>query len=420
MGGDASEESISETFYIAVAFFGLSCCLGGPLLGRYGPRLIASVGVTLFMLGQSIAALACFIQNVPLLYIGYGFFGGMGIGTAYICPISVLQKWFPERRGFAAGLAVGAFGSGSVIASFIQNALLVALDPVYTFLIMGTGFFLFSFPGAQLLRFPPSNPKPKVQEMAQASMSADSIGVKTLGSTSDANTTTLTDSKLSISPVKTENELVDALSSPQYWMIYFTFFFAVMPGLVMVSRLADVTKSVFKQSASTATWVVGVNGIFNVLGRVVFGTGSDRFGRVPCYFLSVALQILCLIGLIISIHQSKFELFLASIWMLTAGYGGVLGLTPGLISDIFGVNHIGALYGVAMTAFAAGGVIGGVTFNKVIGHQREMGTPNQRIYDSCIYSMIPIVSIAGILLIMQRWYTNRAKSTSTTENSCPP
>lgn len=83
-----TEESITQTFYLAVAFFGISCCLGGPYLERYGPRRVATIGIGLFVLGQWIAALGCYLRNPTVLYIGFGCIGGFGIGTTYICPIA--------------------------------------------------------------------------------------------------------------------------------------------------------------------------------------------------------------------------------------------------------------------------------------------------------------------------------------------
>jgi MFS family permease len=88
IGGGITEEAVSETFYIAVAFFGFSSFIGGPLLERYGPRVVASTGVTFYMIGLCISALGCYLKQVPLLYVGYGIFGGIGIGATYICPIA--------------------------------------------------------------------------------------------------------------------------------------------------------------------------------------------------------------------------------------------------------------------------------------------------------------------------------------------
>jgi MFS family permease len=333
--------------------------------------------------------------------------------------VVVLQRWYPDKRGLASGIAVGSFGAGSVIASFIENALIVTLDPAYAFLIMGLGYFMFSFPSAQLLRFPPTNTKPKSHEDIGGACSKPTVAVeqRTLIAKSGALSAQLSNERSHTSALAQDHEVINNLHTSQFWIIYFIYFFGIMPGLTMVSRLADVTKSAFHETSATSTWVVGVNGIFNVLGRVGISVGSDKFGRVSCSLFSITLQIFCLIGLIVSLHQSIFPLFLISIWLLTAGYGAVGALTPGLLSDIFGVKHIGSLYGVAMTAFAVGGVTAGITFNKIIGHQREIGTPGTHLYDSCLYSMIPIVSVAGLLLIIKQWYLGGSKKLNSSESA---
>lgn len=55
-----------------------------------------------------------------LIWIGYGLVGGAGIGLCYIAPVSALQKWFPDRRGLASGVAVAGFGSGSIAMAKVQ------------------------------------------------------------------------------------------------------------------------------------------------------------------------------------------------------------------------------------------------------------------------------------------------------------
>ncbi|KAG0074979.1 hypothetical protein BGZ90_010309 [Linnemannia elongata] len=91
------------TFYIAVGCFGLSAALNGPWLERHGPKLAAIVGATIFFLGNMIAAIGIYTRIIALLYFGYGVLGGAGLGLCYISPVSALQKWFPDRRGLAAG-----------------------------------------------------------------------------------------------------------------------------------------------------------------------------------------------------------------------------------------------------------------------------------------------------------------------------
>ena len=108
-------------FYVAVAFFAISAALLGPWLERNGPLKGLLLGSCLFFFGNLLTALGVYVKQLAVIYIGYGVFGAMGLGISYISPVSPLQKWFPEIRGVAAGLAVCGFGAGSVFSPFTQK-----------------------------------------------------------------------------------------------------------------------------------------------------------------------------------------------------------------------------------------------------------------------------------------------------------
>lgn len=93
------------TFYIAVAFLGLTAAILGPWLERNGPLKGVLLGATLFTLGNLGTALGVYLKSIAVIYISYGVVGGMGLGIGYISPVSPLQKWFPDCRGIAAGFA---------------------------------------------------------------------------------------------------------------------------------------------------------------------------------------------------------------------------------------------------------------------------------------------------------------------------
>jgi MFS family permease len=310
--------------------------------------------------------------------------------------LPVTQKWYPEQRGLAAGVTLGVFAMGSAIASFTQNALLQSFSPSWTFVILGSVYFLISLPSAMVLRDPPPT-------TTLAAVLGDATEVKAkIGEEVDIP---IADDEKPNPSLKLHDEskqtakltMVDEVLSREFIYIYIMVFFAVIPGLVMISRVADIVKQTFK-NPNASTWVVGVNGLFNVLGRALFGIASDRLGRVPLMAFSSIMQMVCMIAMIVSFHQSLFVLFLISMWGLTACYGAALGLVPGLISDCFGSKNVGALYGVSLTGWAASGVLGGIGFTALIKAQRSAGMPENRVYDICLYSMIPVAALSMITL----------------------
>ncbi|KAJ1563439.1 hypothetical protein HK096_000938, partial [Nowakowskiella sp. JEL0078] len=99
-----------------------------------------------------------------LVYIGYGVIGGMGLGIGYISPVSPLQKFFPEMRGVAAGLAVCGFGGGSIIAPYSQLGLIgstytkdlnTVIGVPLTFVVLGSIYFVVMVLAGLVLRMPP-------------------------------------------------------------------------------------------------------------------------------------------------------------------------------------------------------------------------------------------------------------------------
>src|SRR6202163_3278350 len=110
--------SISEvtlTFTISIFVLGFAAFFGGLWLNRQGPRIVAVTGGVLYGLGVFLASFSA--NKLWWLYLSYGLIGGIGVGFAYIVPVAVLLKWFPDRRGLITGIAVGGFGAGALVTA---------------------------------------------------------------------------------------------------------------------------------------------------------------------------------------------------------------------------------------------------------------------------------------------------------------
>ena len=112
----ANATDIAITFSIAIVMLGLSAAFGGTWVERNGPRKAMALSATCWSLGFLIAALGISGGQLWLVYLGYGFLGGIGLGIGYISPVSTLIKWFPDRPGLATGLAIMGFGGGALDA----------------------------------------------------------------------------------------------------------------------------------------------------------------------------------------------------------------------------------------------------------------------------------------------------------------
>ena len=126
---DASLVQIGVIFSIAIVMLGLSAAIMGTWVDTNGPRKAMFVAALFWSGGFLIGSLGIFTNQLWLVYVGYGFIGGIGLGIGYISPVSTLIKWFPDRPGLATGMAIMGFGGGALIASPVSTALLSFYDP---------------------------------------------------------------------------------------------------------------------------------------------------------------------------------------------------------------------------------------------------------------------------------------------------
>ena len=144
------------TFSLAIFFLGISAAFLGHFLEKYGPKKSGLMSAIFFGLGIAGSGLAIKLESLPLLYLSYGVFGGIGLGIGYITPVSSLVKWFPDRRGLATGLAIMGFGFAALISSPLIVRLIFTVGIANTFFIMGTAYFIIIFVSSQYLSPPPA------------------------------------------------------------------------------------------------------------------------------------------------------------------------------------------------------------------------------------------------------------------------
>ena len=123
----ANDWSLSEVvwiFSVAIVSLGLAAAFAGKWLEEVGPRLVGFVASCLWGGGFLIGSIGVFTHQLWLIYLGYGVFGGCGLGLGYVSPVSTLIRWFPDRRGMATGMAIMGFGGGAMIGAPLISFLL--------------------------------------------------------------------------------------------------------------------------------------------------------------------------------------------------------------------------------------------------------------------------------------------------------
>ena len=319
----------SLPFTVTIAMIFIGAYLGGRWQDKAGPRPVALTGGVIYAVGILMASFVNSADQLWLLILGYGVISGFGLGLAYIVPIAMLLKWFPDKRGLITGLAVGGFGFGAVLTSPVAQALISRTPerPTAAFLPLGIAYLVMSLIGASMFRNPP-------QGYAVPGWTAASAG--TTRSTHEY----------------TQQE---ALRTPQWYLLTAILMLNVAAGIALISQAAAAATDIASYSATAAASIVGIWAIFNGAGRVVWAAASDKIGRMPAFAAMLGLQGLCFLLLPHAANAALFFILGAVIYLC---YGGGFGTMPATAGDFFGVKFAGAIYGLMLIGWSLGGVLG--------------------------------------------------------------
>ena len=317
--------SVTVAFSIAIFFLGMSAAFMGRLVERFGPRLTGTVAALLYGSGILLTGLAVQLESLPLLYIGYGVVGGLGLGAGYVTPVSTIIAWFPDKRGLATGMAIMGFGFAAMLTGPIAQNLIAGIGLVPTMYVLGTAYLLIMLTAAQVIR------KPRPGEVPAADI---------------AKSVSLTGTAM------TANQAVKTRSFRYLWLM---FFINITCGIGLVAVASPMAQQQTGMSAATAAMMVGVVGLFNGFGRLAWATLSDLIGRPLTYTLIFTVDVAMLAGILVF---SSPLLFGIALCLIMSCYGAGFSVIPAYLGDVFGTKQLGAIHGYVLTAWAVAGVVG--------------------------------------------------------------
>ncbi|MGV0791241.1 L-lactate MFS transporter [Mycolicibacterium sp. XJ1819] len=328
-------------FEAAIGMIFIGSFIGGRIQDARGPRIVAMLGGAIYSVGVILASFAD-KDSLWLLTLGYGVLGGFGLGMAYIVPIAMLQKWFPDRPGLITGIAVGGFGFGAVITSPAGLALIEATDsaiPTKAFLYLGIAYLVAVLIGGSVFANPPPGYRPAGMPAAAENTEVD----------------------------EDDYTVGEALRTPQWYMLTGILCLAVLAGISLISVAAAAATDVAGFSAVGAAALVGVMGLFNGGGRILWAWISDVIGKKPALTCLLSIEGICLLLLPYATAPLLFGI-LAPVIVLC--YGGAFGTMPSTAGKFFGVSHAGAIYGLMLVGWSIGGVVGPLVISALVGvHQ---------------------------------------------------
>lgn len=341
--------SASETAWVfssGLATFAIVMVLAGRILPRTGPRLLAVVGGLLLGGGYVLGGL--FGQSFWVQLVCIGFIGGAGIGLAYVVPISVCVKWFPDKKGLITGLAVAGFGFGATIwvkmagswfGGLLNTTNVFGLPGVQSvFVIYGIALAVLVLIGSIVMVNPPEDYQPAGWTPV-TSANGDHEGA-------------------------VEFRARDMLRTSQFYMLWAVFMFAGIAGLMVIYSIklfgidALEHKGIADAGVITGT-AMAWYAIFNGLGRIAWGSVSDRLGRRSTIILMSALQgVTMLMTYHVFINFGMVNGFILAAALIGFNYGGSFALFPAITADYFGNKNVGSNYGWMFTAYGVAGLAG--------------------------------------------------------------
>jgi MFS transporter, OFA family, oxalate/formate antiporter len=295
----------------------------GYLVDRFGPRTVVMVGGILCGLGW---VLNSYAQTLMALYIGAAV-GGVGAGAVYGTCVGNALKWFPDKRGLAAGLTAAGFGAGSALTIIPISAFIKSNGYEAAFLYFGIGQGIIVFVLSWFLTI-----APEARKIAGAANAR-------------------------VQQTRREYSPGEVVRKPVFWIMYIMFVLVGAGGLMATAQLAPIAKD-FKIAdipvdigglvLPALTFALAIDRILNGITRPFFGWVSDQIGRELTMLIAFGLEALGILALY-KFGQDPV-LFVILTGLVFFAWGEIYSLFPSTCADTFGSKFAAANAGLLYTA----------------------------------------------------------------------
>ena len=289
---------------------------------KYGPRAVVMFGGVTIALAW---VLNSYANSLVLLYAA-AIMSGIGAGAVYGTCVGNALKWFPDRRGLAAGVTAAGFGAGAAITVVPIAKMIAATGYESAFFSFGIGQGLIVLVLAIFLRKPSQAMPMKKKQL------------------------NLPQTKIDYTPAQ-------VLRIPVFWVMYLVFVMVAAGGLMAAAqiapiahdyKIADVPIGLFGFETVALTLAISLDRIFDGFGRPFFGWVSDTIGREHTMFIAFGTAALMLLTL--SVYGHHPVVFVLATAVYFGVFGEIYSLFPATSGDTFGVKFATTNNGMLYTA----------------------------------------------------------------------
>ena len=354
---DAGGGAVGGTVFFILT--GATCFmyLCGRFQEKYGPGRLTSIG-----------AVMCGISSIWLSQAGnmidvniWAFSVGASSAFVYLPGLTVVQRWYPERRGLVAGFFNMAFGLSAAVMSPIFSIFLSKWGYEAVTLAAGCAALTIGLTASALIRFPETD----------------------------------TSTPAPVAPFAPNGRSVkEALKSREFWCLWFTWVFAGAAGASMLVLATGFGLARGLNLADAVVLLTAFN-VTNGCGRLISGYFSDGIGRSRTMAMSFTGAGL---AYLIMPHLVGLWLWAALAAVIGFAFGTLFAVSGPLAGDCFGMAHFGAIFGLIFTAY---GFVSGPLGPWLSGHILDVTRGNYTLVFS--YLGLMYLGAAGLILLVQPW-----------------
>jgi OFA family oxalate/formate antiporter-like MFS transporter len=292
----------------------------GWLIDRYGPKFMVCISGILITIAWVINSAA---DSLMLLYLGAAV-GGVGAGIIYGAAVGNALKWFPDRRGLAAGLTAAGFGAGSALTVVPIANMIASSGYQSAFLWFGLVQGIVVAIVALFLRAPAGGPPPDTGAVQQT---------------------------------RRDHGPAEVLKSVPFWVMYVMFVMVGTGGLMATAQLAPIAKdfkvdaipvSILGLTLPALQFALSIDRVLNGVTRPLFGWISDNIGRENTMFIAFLIEGIGIYALLGYAHDPLMFVILSG--LVFFAWGEIYSLFPATCTDLFGRQYATANYGMLYTA----------------------------------------------------------------------